>query len=194
MAEPDVPDSTNCATRRPSRPRLSGRDLVQLFAVSAFALLVSFLGQLMLAAVLTALPLRMFVIVLIRTSAWQDLVVLLWAALSGALFLLGVGRLAWISRARFIALVAGAISPWVLLGLAQLEGHFWPAFRETTGPLDRPLMTLPLLVCVLFTPWLAGRVARVGAPGGGTSAIEPNAVEASERSSGSACLPANGRK
>lgn len=146
-------------------PFLSVRDRVQLFALFAFALLVSFFGQLLLAAALTALPLGMFVIALMRTSAGQDLVVLLWAALSGALFLYGAGRLAWMRWARLVALIAGISSPWVVLGLAQFEGHFWPSFRETSGPLDRPLMTLPLLVCALFTPWLAGRAARAGAHG-----------------------------
>lgn len=154
----------NCASaRHPCIPLLSVRDRVQLFALFAFALLVSFFGQLALTAVLTALPLGMFVVTLIRTSAGQDLLVLLWAALSGAVFIFGAGRLAWMRRARLVALIAGAISPWVLLGLAQLEGHFWPSFRETSGPLDRPLMTLPLLVCALLTPWVAGCAARAGA-------------------------------
>ena len=147
-------------------------DLIQLFALSALALLISVLGALVLAVVLMMLPLGFaavrkalpFAFALVaRTSAGQDLVVFLWAAISGALFVFGVGRHALKIRARRVALIAGAISPWVVLGLARLEGHLWPSFRETSGPLDRPLMTLPLLVCALLTPWLAGRAARAGA-------------------------------
>ena len=164
---------------------LSVRDRIELFAVSALALLVSFLGQLVLAGALTAVPLRILMIALLNTSVAQDFVVLLWAALSGVLFLLGAGRLAWVRRARLIALIAGAISPWVLLGLAHIEGYFWPAFRETSGPLDRPLMTLPLLFCALLTPWLAGRAARAGAQAKGPAAasqIPPSALKASKKS------------
>lgn len=156
------------SARRSSEPFLSVRDRVQLFALSALALLVSFLSQLVIAAFLTALPFGMVVVASVRTSAVQALVVLLWAAISGALFLLGAGRLAWMSRARLVAILAGAIGPWLLLGVAQLESHFWPSFRETSGPLDRPLMTLPLLVFALLTPSLAGRVARADAQANGS--------------------------
>lgn len=155
-----------------SVPFLSVLDLIQLFTLSALALLISVLGELVLAVVLTMLSLGFaavlkalpFAFALVaKTSAGQDLVVFLWTAISGALFVFGVGRHAWKIRARRVALIAGAISPWVVLGLAQLEGHLWPSFRETSGPLDRPLMTLPLLVVALLTPWLAGRAARAGA-------------------------------
>lgn len=155
-----------------SVPLLSVRDRVQLFALSALALLISFLGALTLAVALVALPWgfatvlktlpHVFTLVA-DTSGGQELFVLLWAAISGALFFLGVGPHAWIARARLAALIAGAISPWVLLGFAQFEVHLWPSLRETSGPLDRPLMTLPLLVCALLTPWLAGRAARPSA-------------------------------
>lgn len=155
-----------------SVPFLSVRDLIQLFTLSALALLISVLGELVLAVVLMTLPWGFaavlkalpFVFALVaKTSTGQDMVVLLWAAISGALFVFGVGRHAWMMRARLEALIAGAISPWVLLSLAQFEGHLWPSFRETSGPLDRPLLTLPALVCALLTPWLAGRAARAGA-------------------------------
>lgn len=151
---------------------LSVRDLIQLFTLSAVALLISVLGELVLAVVLMMLPLGFaavlkalpFAFVLVaKTSAGQDLVVLLWAAAAGAFFVFGVGRHAWKIRARRVALIAGAISPWVVLGLARLEGHLWPSLRETSGPLDSPLMTLTLLVFALLTPWLAGRAARAGA-------------------------------
>lgn len=151
---------------------LSIRDRFQLFGLSALALLISVLGELLLAVVLMthpagftaalkALP-HVFTLVA-HGSAGQDLFVLLWAAISGILFVFGIGRHAWMMRARIVALIAGAISPWLVLGLGQIEGHFWPSFRETRGPLDRPLMTLPLLICALLTPWLAGRAARAGA-------------------------------
>jgi hypothetical protein len=155
-----VPASTHCTSAcHPSAPRLSVRNQFQLFVLSALALVVSFGGQVVLGAVLTALPLSV-VASAIRTSARQDLAVLLWAALSAVVFLAAAGRHAWMRRSRLAALMGGAISPWALLGLAQLEGHFWPSFRQTNGPLDRPLMTQPLLICALLIPWLSGRAAR----------------------------------
>lgn len=160
MAKSEVASSASRTSARGSVPFLSVRDRAQLFALSALALLVSLLGELALAAVLTALPLGMFVVVLVRTLTVQELVVLLWATVSGALFLVGVGSLAWMRPARLMALMGGAIGPWVILSLARVEGHFWPSLRDTSGPLDRPLMTLPILVCALLTPWLAGRAAR----------------------------------
>jgi len=69
------------------------RDLIQLFALSAVALLISVLGELVLAVVLMMLPLGFaavlkalpFAFVLVaKTSAGQDLVVFLWAATAGA--------------------------------------------------------------------------------------------------------------
>jgi hypothetical protein len=150
-------------------PFLSVRDRIQLFALSATALLISFLGLLALAEIVVVLPLgfdaalkalpHLFTLA-VETSGGQDLFVFFWAAISGVLFVIGVGRHAWMIRARLVAVVAGAISPWVVLGFAQFEGHLWPSFRETRGPLDRPLMTLPLSVFALLTPWLAGRAAR----------------------------------
>jgi hypothetical protein len=170
VADSDVVTSMNRTPARcPSVPFLSVWDLAQLFALVALALLASLLGRLVLGAVLTELPLGAFLITLVRTSAVQNLVVLFWAGTSGILFLFGAGRLARMRRARLLALVAGMISPWVLLGVGQLEGHLWPSFRETSGPLDRPLMTLPLLLCALLTPWLAGRAARAGAQVNGSS-------------------------
>lgn len=161
VAEPDVAALTSRAGARcSSMPFLSIRDRVRLFALSALALLISFLSQLVLAAILMALPLGKFVMLLITTSVVQDLVVLLWAALAGTFFLFGTGRRAHMGRARIAALIAGVVTPWALLGLGQLEGHLWPSLRHTNGPLDRPLMTLPLLVCALLTPWLVGRLAR----------------------------------
>ena len=115
-----------------SVPLLSIRDLIQLFALSALALLISVLGEVVLAVVLMMLPLGFAAVLKVlpfafalvaKTSAGQDLVVFLWAAISGALFVFGVGRHAWKIRARRVALIAGAISPWVVLGVAQLEGH-----------------------------------------------------------------------
>ena len=156
----DLTASTGRTCERGSVPLPSVYDRAQLFLLSALALLVSVLGQLALAAILTAMPPGVFLVTLVRTSGLQDLVVLLWAAVSGVMFLLGVGRLVSMSRARLAALIGGAIGPWVILGLAQVEGHFWPSLRDTSGPLDRPLMTLPMLVCALLAPWLAGRAAR----------------------------------
>lgn len=121
---------------RGSVPLLSVRDHAELFTLSALALLVGLLGQLALAAVLTALPLVMLIVVLVRTSAVQDLVVLLWAAISGVIFLLGVGRVARMSRARLAALIGGAIGPWAILGLGQVAGHFWlgwPGVQHEAG-------------------------------------------------------------
>ena len=115
-----------------SVPFLSVRDLIQLFTLSALALLISVLGELVLAvvlmmlrlglaAVLKALPFAFALVA--KTSAGQALVLFLWAAISGAFFVFGVGRHALKIRARRVALIAGAISPWVVLGVAQLEGH-----------------------------------------------------------------------
>lgn len=163
MAQPDVVTSTSRISARLPTPFLSARDQAQLLALSVFAFLVSLLGELMLAAMFAELPVGMFLVVLVRTSALQNLVVLFWAAIGGALFLLGAGRLASMQRARVLALVGGAIGPWVVLGVGQLEGHLWPSLRDTSGPLDRPLLTLPMLLCALLTPWLAGRAARAGA-------------------------------
>lgn len=155
-----------------SLPSLSVRDRVRLFALSALALPISLLGVLALAGILLALPggfdailkaLPHVLTLLAETSGGQDLLVLFSAAISGILFVLGVGRHARVIRARLAALIAGAISPWVVLGVAQFEGHLWPSFRETSGPLDAPLMTMPLLVCALLAPWLVGRAARAGA-------------------------------
>lgn len=78
--------------------------------------------------------------------------------------IVGVGRHAWIRRARILAFIAGAISPWLTLSIGRIESHFWPSFRETSGPLDAPLMSLPRLGCALLAPWLAGRAARAHAP------------------------------
>lgn len=161
MAEPALASLARRASAHCSSvPFLSIRDQVQLSALSALALLVSFISQAVLAAMLTAMPLGKFMILLIRTSVGQDLAVLLWAVLTGIFFVFGTGRVAYMRWARLAALIAGAISPWILLGIGQLEGRLWPSFRETTGPLDRPLMTLPLLLGALLTPWLVGRVAR----------------------------------
>ena len=73
-----------------SVPFLSIRDLIQLFALSALALLISVLGELVLAVVLMMLPFAFALVA--KTSARQDPVVFLWAAISGALFVFGVGR------------------------------------------------------------------------------------------------------
>jgi hypothetical protein len=162
----------HCIVSRPSVPFLSVRDRSQLWALSALALLISVLVELVLAVSLMVLPwgfsafleaLLHFFTLAAETSAGQDLVVLLWAAISGVLFVVRVGRHASMKRARIVALIAGAISPWAMRGLGRIEGHLWPALRETRGPLDRPLMTLLLLVCALVTPWLASRAARVDA-------------------------------
>lgn len=151
---------------------LSIHDRFQLFALSALALLIGCLSALLLSVVLMMLPwgftavlkaLPFAFTLIAHSSAGQDLFVLLWAAISGALFVYGIGRHAWILRARIVALLAGAISPWLVLGLGHIEGHLWPSFRETRGPLERPLMTLPLLMCALLVPWLAGRAARADA-------------------------------
>ena len=153
-------------------PRLSNPDRFQLFALSALALLISVLGELLLAVVLMTLPWGFTAVLkalpsgftlVAHGSAGQYLFVLIWAAVSGILYVAGIGRNAWMTRARSVAVIAGAISPWVVLGRAQIEGHLWPSFRDTRGPLDRPLMTLPLLICALLVPWLAGYAARAGA-------------------------------
>lgn len=160
----------NCIGSLSSVPCLSARDRAQLLALPTLALLISFLGLLALAGALMALPWgfdailktlpHLFTLLAQTSSRGQDLFVLYWAAISGVLFVCGVGRHAWMNRARLAALIAGAISPRVVLGFAQLEGHFWPSFRETSGALDRPLTTLPLLMCALLMPWLIGRAAR----------------------------------
>jgi hypothetical protein len=147
----------------------SVREQLQLFGISALAVLVGILSEMALAvmlmssprgfiAMLRALP-QVFALVALSTVR-QELFVLLWAALGGALFVLGTGRRASMMRARMMAFVAGFLGPWGVLGVAQIEGYLWPVFRDTRGPLDRPLMTLPLLICALFTPWIVGRVAR----------------------------------
>ncbi|MDA8350597.1 MAG: hypothetical protein M0038_17675 [Pseudomonadota bacterium] len=75
-------------------------------------------------AVLNALP-SVFSLVA-HGSAGQYLFVLIWAAISGLLYVVGIGCSAWMARARIVALIAGAISPWVVLGLGKIEGHLWP--------------------------------------------------------------------
>lgn len=94
MTEIEVAPPTHRTSARASGRPLSVRDQAQLFTLWALALLVSYLGQLALAAALTALPLGSFVVLLVRTSVAQDLAVLVWVAISGTLFLFGAGRLA----------------------------------------------------------------------------------------------------
>ena len=156
-----------------SAPFLSRVDCAQLVVLCLVGLLMSVLIGVALALIPFASPegfvstlkaLRFVFFYVAAVSVGQKLFILMWAALSGALFALGIGRRAWRRRARVMAFIAGTLIPWVVLGLARIEGHLWPSFRETRGPLGRPLMTLPLLVCALLMPWLAGRAARAHAP------------------------------
>ena len=154
-------------------PFLSGVDCAPLVVLCLVGLLMSVLTDVALALissawldgfVATRRAMRFVVFYGAAVSVGQQLFILMWAALSGALFALGIGRRAWRRRARVMAFIAGTLIPWVVLGLARIEGHLWPSFRETRGPLGRPLMTLPLLVFALLMPWLAGRAARAHAP------------------------------
>lgn len=156
-----------------SSPRLlSVRDRVQLGALSALALLISVFLEMLRALALMVMPWGFvavfdasvhFFIWLVETSAGQGVAVLLWAVISGVLFVFGVGRHAEMMRARIAALVSGVITPWMMLGIGCIERHLWTSFKETNGPMTHPLMTIPLLVCALLMPWLSGRAVRVDA-------------------------------
>jgi hypothetical protein len=100
-------------------PFLSVRDRIQLFALSATALLISFLGLLALAEIVVVLPLgfdaalkalpHLFTLA-VETSGGQDLFVFFWAAISGVLFVIGVGRHAWMIRARLRAVRGSSLA------------------------------------------------------------------------------------
>ena len=141
-------------------PFLSGVDCAPLVVLCLVGLLMSVLTDVVLALissawldgfVATRRAMRFVVFYGAAVSVGQQLFILKWAALSGALFALGG---AWRRRAGVRALIAGTLSLSVVLGLARIEGHLWPSFRETRGPLDRPLLMLPLWVCALLKPWL----------------------------------------
>jgi hypothetical protein len=86
-----------------------------------------------------------------------------WAALTGALFALGFGSGAVLRRTRCFAVLSGVIVPVGMVLLGGVIGRLWPEFRETTGPFDQPLLTLPLIIYGVTAPWLLGRLARPSA-------------------------------
>ena len=83
-----------------------------------------------------------------------------WAALTGLLFAFGAGPRPARPLMRLLALISGTLVPVGLFLLGGLMGHLWPELRDTDGPFDRPLLSLPLLVYGLAAPWLLGRLAR----------------------------------
>jgi hypothetical protein len=97
---------------------------------------------------------------LLTTTLPQLLFLASWAALTGALFSLGVGSGASRPRTRRFAAISGAIVPVGMVLLGGLLSRMSSEFRETTGPFDRPMLTLPLIVYGALAPWLLGRLAR----------------------------------
>lgn len=97
------------------------------------------------------------------TTLPQLLIVASWAALTGGLFALGFGSGPALPRTHYFAALSGAAVPVGMVVLGGILGRLWPQFRETTGPLDRPLLTLPLIVYGVMVPWLLGRLARLTA-------------------------------
>ena len=88
----------------------------------------------------------------------QWLGILLWIAFCAVLFVAGFGHR---PRRRFgLAMLGGALLPVGFWVLAAVEGRLWPALRESTGPLDHPLLSLPLLVYCAGVSWLLGRLGR----------------------------------
>jgi hypothetical protein len=97
---------------------------------------------------------------LASTVTWvQWLGLIVWASLTGALIAAGTSHRAPGLLIALSALIAGAVVPIGLLLFAGALNHVWPG---TTGPLDRPLLTLLLLAYSLITPWSLGRaIARL---------------------------------
>ena len=90
----------------------------------------------------------------------QWLGVWLWIAFCAVLFVVGFGGH---PRRRFgLAILSGALLPIGFWLLAMIEGRVWPALRDTTSPLDRPLLSLPLLLYCVAASWLLGRLGRAG--------------------------------
>jgi hypothetical protein len=94
---------------------------------------------------------------LLGLLSWeQSLFFALWAGLTGALFALGVGAASMYLRIRLFALSTGVLVPLGLVLLAHFLSRYWP---DTTGPLDKPPLTLCLVLYGLLAPWLLGRAA-----------------------------------
>jgi hypothetical protein len=101
--------------------------------------------------------LRVWLVFLTLISVTQWLGLGAWAALTGALFILGLRSRP--VRSSSLAALCGVLIPIGLGFLAYAEGAIWPALRATQGPLDRPLLTLPLALYCLAAPLGLGCLA-----------------------------------
>ena len=137
----------------------------RLAAVFAGAMLVTLLVALVLGILWESPPadwhsLGRLLAILAHAPINQWLGVLLWIAFCAVVFVVGFGSH---PRRRFgLAILSGALLPIGFGVLAAVEGRLWPALRDTTSPLDRPLLSLPLLVYCVAASWLLGRLGRAG--------------------------------
>lgn len=147
--------------RRPPRglcPQYVSPSRRLLFALTTLALFLSCLSALIVALLLERLP---HAIEQVWSLSWdQWLFVALWALVSGSLVLAGLGRRPARRSAALLAVASGFVTPWVTIAVGNIEGRWIPAFQDTNGPLDRPLLTLPLVIAAALVPWLAGRASR----------------------------------
>jgi len=149
----------------PTSPKRAPAPLT-LASLVALALLLTTLIGLVIALVIPGGQLKWLLspsawiktLALISSTQWLGL--LAWAALTAALFALGVGTGPTRSYPRWFAVAAGAFVPIGLVLLGQGVGLLWPEIRDTTSPFDRPLLSLPLLVYGLGASWLLGCLAR----------------------------------
>jgi hypothetical protein len=84
---------------------------------------------------------------------WSALIA--WAGLTGVLIALSARRHRLGLRLALATFIAGAFVPVCLVLLAGQLNKIWPG---STGPLDRPFLTLILVVSSLVIPWTLGRV------------------------------------
>jgi len=150
----------------PTSPRRAPAPLTLASLVALAVLLTTLIGLIVAPAIpgghlkwLLSASVWIKLLVLISSMQWLGL--LSWAALTGALFALGVGTGPTRAYPCWFAVAAGAFVPICLVLLGQAMGLLWPEIRDTTGPFDRPLLSLPLLLYGLGAPWLLGRWARI---------------------------------
>jgi hypothetical protein len=87
------------------------------------------------------------------TRKWMELII--WALLTGALFAIAPRVKSVRPVLAVCALIMGALIPVGLILVGGALNQIWPG---TTGPADKPQLTVILVAYSLLCPWLSGTV------------------------------------
>jgi hypothetical protein len=126
-----------------------------LLAASGGALAMATLG--LATATWLALPgagwWRVVMMMAAATTPWQWMTLLLWAALTGAMFAIALKRTLNSKGRLLCAALIGALIPLGLLSVGGALNRIWPG---TTGPADKPQLTAVLILYSVVVPWALG--------------------------------------